>query len=63
LALKASIVGAGNGTLQMGLSYIEAVKTGTKTNVGSARNYLGPKMKLALPPEEEPEAADSNPDA
>jgi hypothetical protein len=51
--IEASVVGVGNGVVQAGLSYIEAVKTGTTTNVGNKRSYLGEKMKLVAPPEEE----------
>jgi peptidoglycan hydrolase-like protein with peptidoglycan-binding domain len=53
LMIEASVVGVGNGVVQAGLSYIEAVKTGTTTNVGNKRSYLGEKMKLVAPPEEE----------
>ena len=59
LTISADVVGVGSGMLRAGISYIEAVKTGTMVSVGTKQNYFGEWMKLIVPPEEDAPETDS----
>jgi peptidoglycan hydrolase-like protein with peptidoglycan-binding domain len=58
LTLKSDVVGVGNGGLRLGLSYIDAVKSGTNVHVGNKKDYYGEWMKV-VEPKNEDSSADS----